>query len=168
MMPDTIRNAATLDELLAAILAYRAEVRSHLEDDDSDRWMPDLPTFGSEEPSDTSGVWSWDAKRLLVSTGCEPGYRIIEREAESYEDARRYAPARCECGDVYGEACEAEVAEGERVTIEWMPAHLRASHLSSGNRGVYPANGAQRITCCRECADRILESEADWASEVES
>ena len=28
----------------------------------------DLPTFGGEAPSNTDGVWSWDATRLLVTS----------------------------------------------------------------------------------------------------
>lgn len=28
-----------------------------------------LPTFDGDEPTNTSGVWSWDADRLLVGEG---------------------------------------------------------------------------------------------------
>lgn len=38
----------------------------------------DLPTYGGEEPSDTSGVWSWDETRLLVGT-CASDLRIVDR-----------------------------------------------------------------------------------------
>tara|TARA_R110000868_G_C10586358_1_gene739146 strand:+ start:73 stop:321 length:249 start_codon:yes stop_codon:yes gene_type:complete len=31
-----------------------------------------LPTFGGTEPSDTSGIWSWDETRLLVTGGDQP------------------------------------------------------------------------------------------------
>jgi hypothetical protein len=30
-----------------------------------------LPTFGGNEPSDTFGVWSWDANSLLVGEGSD-------------------------------------------------------------------------------------------------
>lgn len=33
-----------------------------------------------------------------------------------------------------------------RVVVETMPRALRASHEAAGNRGVYPANGAIRVT----------------------
>ena len=33
---------------------------------EDDRVLSGLPTFGGEEPTDTSGVWSWDEGRLLV------------------------------------------------------------------------------------------------------
>ena len=39
-----------------------------------------LPTFGGEEPDDTSEVWSWDETRLLVGT-CADDIEIINREA---------------------------------------------------------------------------------------
>ena len=45
-----------LESLLAAIKAGRY----------SDQEMPELPTFGGEEPSDTLGVFSWDPNRLLI------------------------------------------------------------------------------------------------------
>lgn len=38
-----------------------------------------LPTFGGDEPRSTSGVWSWDATRLLVGT-CADDLRIVPRE----------------------------------------------------------------------------------------
>lgn len=39
----------------------------------------ELPTFGGEEPSDTSGVWSWDKNNLLVGT-CVDDMEIVSRE----------------------------------------------------------------------------------------
>ena len=70
-------NPQNLDELLEAVRAGRY----------SDDAMTDLPTFGGEEPHDTSrspdglggAIWSWDAKRLLVGT-CGEDLRIIRRE----------------------------------------------------------------------------------------
>ena len=38
-----------------------------------------VPTFGGEEPGNTSEVWSWDKDRLLVGT-CTSDLEIIERE----------------------------------------------------------------------------------------
>ena len=38
--------------------------------DDAINWSS-LPTFGGNEPSDTSGVWSWDADSLLVGEGSD-------------------------------------------------------------------------------------------------
>lgn len=37
-----------------------------------------LPTFGGEEPRDTSNVFSWDAGRLLIQD--QRGWRIVPRE----------------------------------------------------------------------------------------
>lgn len=38
-----------------------------------------LPTFGGEEPADTTGIWSWDETRILVGT-CPDDLEIIARE----------------------------------------------------------------------------------------
>lgn len=42
--------------------------------------MTSLPTFGGEEPTDTSGVWSYDPTRLLVDgTDGTADYKIVPR-----------------------------------------------------------------------------------------
>ena len=46
----------------------------------SERDLTRLPTYGGAEPRTTSGVWSWDAGRLLVGT-CAEDYRIVPRPA---------------------------------------------------------------------------------------
>ena len=38
----------------------------------------DLPTFGGDEPADTSGVWSWNEQSLLVGS-CLDDFEIIDR-----------------------------------------------------------------------------------------
>jgi len=40
--------------------------------------MARLPTFGGEEPADTSGVWSWSASRVLVGA-CISEMQIVAR-----------------------------------------------------------------------------------------
>lgn len=47
--------------------------------------------------------------------------------------------------------------------IEYMPAHLRASHEAAGNRGTYPANGAERAWVRGAVDDEDLD---DWARVV--
>jgi hypothetical protein len=37
-----------------------------------------LPTFGGDEPTDTCGVWSWDATRAIVGN-CRSNIEIITR-----------------------------------------------------------------------------------------
>lgn len=56
-MSNEIKNATDLETLRAALIAF-----------EGDDWPTDLPTFGGTEPSDTAGVWSWDADRVLVGT----------------------------------------------------------------------------------------------------
>ena len=55
-----------LGDLLAVLRDYQPES------------LDDLPTFGGDEPDDTVGVWSWDAKRLLVGT-CLADLEIVDR-----------------------------------------------------------------------------------------
>lgn len=47
--------------------------------------------------------------------------------------------------------------------IEYMPHYLRASHEAAGNRGVYPANGAEREWIRGEVDASDLD---DWARVV--
>lgn len=70
----------------------------------------------------------------------------------------------CACGQIDGENCPAVVRADNRVVIEWMPPHLRSSHEAAGNRGVYPHNGAERLTVTDLCAGRLL---GDWTHVVE-
>lgn len=69
LMNATITAATDLESLLAVLRRY---------DLSDDRWTR-LPTFGGEEPRSTSGVWSWDATRLLVGS-CASDLRIVSRE----------------------------------------------------------------------------------------
>jgi len=70
----------------------------------------------------------------------------------------------CECGRVYGERCSWSGPRGQTVIVEWIPEYLRASHEAAGNRGSYPANGAERLRVQRDCAKRIMETENKWAN----
>lgn len=72
--------------------------------------------------------------------------------------------APCGSGEATGVRCS---GAGTR-TIEWMPVHLRASHVAAGNGGIWPHNGAERLLCCDACADSLLADDAEWASEVVS
>jgi len=49
-------------------------------------------------------------------------------------------------------------------TVEFMLAHLRASHEAAGNRGVYPRNGAVRIRVSAQCVERMLDDDGEWVT----
>jgi hypothetical protein len=70
-----IRSAASLEELLALLSGPAGRELPERE------WTR-LPTFGGEEPERTSGVWSWDAERLLVGT-CATDLQIVRRPRET-------------------------------------------------------------------------------------
>ena len=40
-----------------------------IDDDENLHLWSELPTFGGPDPADTTGVWSWDATRLLIGPG---------------------------------------------------------------------------------------------------
>lgn len=73
----------------------------------------------------------------------------------------------CACGEWSGERCAWEGPRDQTVVVEFMPAHLRASHEAAGNRGVHPANGSRQIRVERSCAESMVESDGDWC-EVQS
>lgn len=54
----------TLDDLTIALVDL-ARMRDFALD------MSNLPTYGGKEPTDTLGVWSWDAESLLVGEGTD-------------------------------------------------------------------------------------------------
>ena len=74
---------------------------------------------------------------------------------------------RCDCGQWSGARCDWTGSFAETVIVEWMPVHLRASHETAGNSGVYPLNGAVRLRVERSCAERMIENDGEWCSIVE-
>lgn len=80
-----IRNATNLNQLLVSLRAYEDAIQSEdplpvetmLMNGGVD--ICELPTFGGNQPSDTSGVWSWDQDHLLVGEGRFSEWRIVER-----------------------------------------------------------------------------------------
>ncbi len=65
---DRVNACTNLDELL--------DVLNSMEDS-RDVDMTSLPTFGGDEPSNTMGVWSWDATQMIIGTGSD--YQIVDR-----------------------------------------------------------------------------------------
>jgi hypothetical protein len=47
----------------------------------------------------------------------------------------------------------------DHVLLEYMPAHLAASHEAAGNWGRYPDNGAVRIVMRRDDADAEVKGD---------
>ena len=68
----------------------------------------------------------------------------------------------CECGRITGERCAWSGFVSDTAAIEWMPPFLRASHEAAGNRGTYPANGAERLIVHHECADMLIVGDEGW------
>lgn len=64
----TTQSPATLEQLLTAVRAGQY----------NDEQMVELPSFGGDEPASTSGVWSWDATRLMIGT-CASDMKLVAR-----------------------------------------------------------------------------------------
>ena len=72
---DRINATTTLDDLCAALNAIEADIAASntgaLTDHSIGEYVDcaGLPTFGGAEPTDTRGIWSWDASRYLYADG---------------------------------------------------------------------------------------------------
>lgn len=75
---------------------------------------------------------------------------------------------QCECGQITGVVCEWHGPINEMTVVEWMPDHLRSSHMAADNRGNYPHNGAWRLTVESSCADWIVESDPEWSKIIKN
>jgi hypothetical protein len=118
------------------------------------RWLADIGSIKGKRV--TGYVYADDDTRTLIFHQYKKAPKLSDK-------------VRCECGEVFGERCQSDDLElSETVTIEWMPPHLRSSHEAAGNAGTYPSNGAVRLRCNPECAERIIEGEDEkWAFIVE-
>ena len=67
-------------------------------------------------------------------------------------------------GGATASPCE---AEGDLVTLEVVPVHLRASHAAAGNSGVWPHNGAEHYRVTQECADELVSADRDWSEIID-
>ena len=89
-----ILEAKDLRDLHHFLWKFEEECRAIEEEDDSMRFgdvdvenelafrkvdLTQLPTFGGSDPSDTTGVWSWDEDEMLVGEGSFTYWRIEER-----------------------------------------------------------------------------------------
>lgn len=74
---DAVRSAWGLRELLSALRNYDAA--RDIANGDEPLDMTSLPTYGGEEPANTSRVWSWDGTHLLVGE-CIADMEIVPRQ----------------------------------------------------------------------------------------
>lgn len=51
----------------------------------------------------------------------------------------------------------------DRVVVETIPKHLRASHTAAGNSGTWPHNGALRVVMNRADAEELVEHDPQWS-----
>ena len=73
---------------------------------------------------------------------------------------------RCECAAWSGHRCLGVGDTEDTLVVEWMPVHLRASHVAAGNRGSYPHNGARRLRVRAFCAQAMLADDGEWCDTV--
>src|SRR5690606_4842133 len=118
--------------------------------------------------------WTEDEIREYLPGWCEApeGIDQAEFDAEVIQTAiaMMRAPSHtvhCECGEYTGERCTWIGSPEDTVVVEYMPVYLRATHKAAGGAGVYPYDGSVRVRCAKECAESIVEHDADWAQIVE-
>lgn len=95
---------------------------------------------------------------------------VVSKDADYFgveavpSDVWEHDNFHCECGEALGLCCDWTGPLSETVLVEYMPEHLRGSHIAAGNCGTYPGNGAIRIRCEESCAQHVLEGNGDWAA----
>jgi hypothetical protein len=53
------------------------------------------------------------------------------------------------------------------IVIEWMPPHHRSSHVTAGNSGRWPTNGASRIAIDKDCLEFCQDGKEDeWCQVI--
>jgi len=119
-----VSDATDLDELLAALQEIEAQLAGGPDEDDPlcvrvaelvD--VTSLPTYGGQEPRDTTGVWSWDATRLLVGEGSWAECWVEDRlDEETLRALRIEAVAAGDTAQV--ELCSRALAGDEVALIE--------------------------------------------------
>lgn len=72
-----IHAPSTLEELMGWMQANECWNGAPVKHGELD-WSS-LPTFGGDDPIDTSGIWSWDADSFLVGENAE-SLQIVDRE----------------------------------------------------------------------------------------
>lgn len=91
-------------------------IRSLPEDEDhaTEHAMTELPTYGGQEPRDTSGVWSWDEKSLLVGRGDGDMTIVSRTDRDGWPDWLRHSLAprvSLDNGNRYYTAVEVDAGE---------------------------------------------------------
>ena len=105
--------------------------------------------------------WFW-----CESCGCRVARSPDGAHLDPFRCESCIQPVRCECGETCDEPCSWEGNTASTVIVQWMPFHLRDSHVAACNRGVYPLNGAVRIRCEKSCASKLLERDGEWSEIV--
>jgi hypothetical protein len=83
---DNVKLAHSLAALCDAVNGAAAYIlKNDLGDLDNHIDVSSLPTFGGEEPRDTTEIWSWDAEDLMI-IGPDGKFVLVFREA--WNDAR--------------------------------------------------------------------------------
>lgn len=142
----------------AAFVAVSAAASIEREYGDTPSWGPVVQAVAAgwlrAEPGVTAEVLTRGTERDL----CE----LLERAADDLaEDGEEGIPLRCECHRAIGVDCGRWTAPADRVTVEWMPEHLRESHRTAGNSGCWPHNGALRLSVDPGCADAVSADDAE-------
>lgn len=114
----------------------------------------------------TTGLSERDARTTAQRIANERGESVYLYSGDSEPVEIKAETVRCQCGEWSGERCEWVGPKSETVRVEWMPEHLRASHVAANNGGSHPANGSRRLRVQSSCADSMVESDGEWVTIV--
>lgn len=136
-----------------------------------------LDDYGYIECSAVLSAAEGDAQDKVydpIAAAVTEAIKAGESRAECEVNGYRYSMLidsieQCECGDLTGDRCDWTGPIADTVILEYMPEHLRASHVAAGNRGWYPHNGANRIRVAKSCADLLTHvwEDGDMTSELD-
>lgn len=175
-------NGDTLDEGLTAEEAGEA-MAGH----DGARW--EIRAVGRDE-SNPDGYWYWalywgsaHGEPLRQTVFFSLAWAQEDAHAEIMRDVAKRGPeffgveaepadyVHCECGagDPSAYCCNWRGPSYQTRLVEWMPVHLRESHVAAGGGALSqaPWNGATLLRCEESCARTIVEEEGEWARIVE-
>jgi hypothetical protein len=147
-----LRSARSLDALLVLLrdLPTGDDLTLALEQETTQ-----LRSFGGPEPRSTSGVWSWDATRVLVGT-CPADFEIVARPICSFPDCSRVADtAGCGSG-LCATHYQQQRRHGETASIR-----APADHRLGVRDSAATFKRLRSVGAAATVARRVLE---EWAS----
>jgi hypothetical protein len=122
------------------------------------------------EPGRSGWYLVRDVDGQAIRVQARPDLLEVDQDADDFDrdDPGQMTPAevRSAVWEAFKEHDRARAAELDLVVLETMPRQHRASHEAAGNRGRWPANGADRYLVPRAVALEVVEADPEWSEVV--